>query len=347
MRLGEMERVSMGAAKFLKVALTACLLAGPALWSGATAKEPSKSAKGGRTGSVANDAKIRPLQAAGSRVVMELPRAFETAPRFVGFFDEKREISFLVSDLPAEAFAKMTEGFTPALLKERGFLDPREGTLERKDRYIYRRFAQTSPNGLVQKFVLVFTDDTATGMISGNVPTTLLSSGALSERDIEAMLASARLVEKKLELPLVATLGDTATLKPALVYGQSQIWTLDGKHGEGFELSPAIVVAASATYETTATPQQYAAAALGSLAGHKNIALIGNAKPLKIGAHRGIELTASAEATKSGAQRALYQFLIPQASGGHVRFIGIAPFADKDLWFVAFRRSVASLKLKE
>jgi hypothetical protein len=301
-----------------------------------TAKEPKRA-----------DAGVRPLQAAGSRVVMDLPAVFQTAPRFVGFFDEKREISFLVSDLPAEAFSKMADGFTPALLRERGFLDPREGTLERKDRYIFRRFAQTSPNGLVQKFVLVFGDDTATGMVSGNVPTTLLSSGALTVRDIEVMLTSARLVEKTVELPLVATLGDTASLKSALIYGQTQIWTVDGKHGEGVELSPAIVVAVSATYEATVKPKQYAAAALSSLAGHKNVALMGDAKLLKIGAHSGIELTASAEATKSGEPRALYQFLIPQSSGGHVRFIGIAPLADKDLWFVSFRRSVASLKLKE
>jgi hypothetical protein len=337
----------MAVAKFLKVAAAAWLLAVPALPDRAIAKEPSKAAKGSPSGATAADAKTKPMQAAGSRVVMDLPSVFQSAPRFVGFFDEKRQISFVISDLPAEAFAKMAEGFTTALLKERGFLDPRDGTLERTDRYVYRRFAQTSPNGLVQKFVLVFTDDTATGMISGNVPTTLLSSGALTERDIEAMLASARLVEKKLELPLLATLGDTASLKPALTYGQTQIWTVDGKHGEGVELSPAIIIAASATYDATAKPQQYAAAALGSLAGHKNIALIGDAKPMKIGAHSGIELTASAEGAKSGQPRALYQFLIPQASGGYVRFIGIAPLADKDLWFVSFRRSVASLKLKD
>jgi hypothetical protein len=235
----------------------------------------------------------------------------------------------------------------PAVLAERGFLDPREGTLARTDRYLYRRFAQTSPNGLVQKFILVFANDETTSMVSGNVPTPLLSSGIITERDIEVMLVSARLASAKSELPLVATLGDTSSLKPALTYGQTQIWTVDGKHGEQGALSPAIIIAASASYDTAAKPQQIAAAGLSGLAGHQNISLIGNAKPLKIGVHDGIELTATAEAAKTGEPRALYQFLIPQASGGYVRLIGIAPMADKDLWFVSFRRSVASLKLKD
>jgi hypothetical protein len=313
----------------------------------AAAKEPTKAVGTAAAERGSATATARPMQAAGSRVVMDLPGVFQSAPRFVGFFDEKRQISFVISDLPAEAFAKMADGFTPALLKERGFLDPREGTLERKDRHLYRRFAQTSPNGLVQKFVLIFANDEATGMVSANVPTPLLSSGAISERDIEVMLTSARLVGAKTELPLVATLGDTASLKQALTYGQTQIWTVDGARGELGMESPAIIIAASVSYDAVTKPRQVAAAALSSLAGHQNIRLIGDAKPLKLGAHSGIELTATADAAKSGERRALYQFLIPQASGGYVRFIGIAPFADKDLWLISFRRSVASLKLKD
>ncbi len=330
--------------RLLAMATSVVLLATPCA---VIATEPPKTSEKSATKGTKSDTALRPLQAAGSRVVMDLPKAFQTAPRFVGFFDEKREISFVISDMPAEAFDKMSEGFTSALLKERGFLDPRDGTLERQDRYLYRRFAQSSPNGLVQKFVMIFATAEATGMVSGNVPTQLLSSGAVTEREIKTMLASARLVSAKAELPLVATLGDTASLKLSLTYGQTQIWTVDGKTGEQGTLSPAIILAASVSYDAVAKPAQIAAASLSSLAGHRNIALVGRATVTTIGAHKGIELTALADADKTGELRALYQFLIPQASGGYVRFIGIAPRADKDLWFVSFRQSIKSLKLKD
>jgi hypothetical protein len=290
---------------------------------------------------------VQPLQAQGSRVIMDLPKAFVPAPRFVGFIDEKRQISFVIADFPAEAMAKMADGFNASKLQERGFLDPREGTLARTDTYIYRRFAQTSPNGLMQKFILVFGNGDATGMVSANVPTPLLSSGAVTEREIETMLVSARLATQKLSLPIVATLGDTASLKLALTYGQTQIWTVDGKSGASDVMSPSIILAASATYEPVAKPAQLAAAALTATAGHRNIALIGVPVSVTLGPHNGIELTATADAEKSDEPRALYQFLMPQADGGYIRFIGIAPRADKDLWFVAFRRSVKTIKLKD
>jgi hypothetical protein len=258
----------MPSPKTLIASLAVFAMSLPVLVFEAGAKEPPKPAAKQAARGAVDDTTVRPVQAAGSRVVMDLPGAFQTAPRFVGFFDEKRQISFVISDLPAEAFAKLADGFTPAILAERGFLDPREGVLERKDRYLYRRFAQTSPNGLVQKFVLVFANDEATGMVSANVPTPLLSSGAVTERDIEVMLISARLATAKSELPLVATLGDTASLKPALTYGQTQIWTVDGKHGEPGALSPAIIVAASVSFDGVAKPRQVAAAGLSSLAGH-------------------------------------------------------------------------------
>jgi hypothetical protein len=290
---------------------------------------------------------VRALQAPGSRVIMDLPKSFMPTPRFVGFMDEARQISFVIADFPAEAMAKMAEGFSPSALQGRGFLDPREATLTRQDTYIFRRFAQTSPTGLVQKFVLVFSDGTATAMVSANVPTPLLSSGAVTERAIELMLASARLAPNQMRLPLVATLSDTASLKLALTAGQTQMWTVDGTSGEARVASPAIILAASMTYDRVSNPAQLAASALGGLAGHRNIAFVGNAVAVKIGQHAGFELTATADADTNGEPRALYQFLIPQAEGGYLRFIGIAPRADKDLWFVAFRNSVKSLKVKD
>ncbi len=326
------------------LALVAAFLGAPC---GALAKDPPKSAEKSAGKITQSGSALQPLQAAGSRVVMDLPKAFRTAPRFVGFYDEKREISFVISDMPAEAFDKMREGFTPESLKERGFLDPREGILARGDRYLYRRFAQTSPKGLMQKFVMIFATAGATGMVSGNVPTPLLSSGAVTEREIETFLASARLVSTKAELPPVATLVDSASLKRSLTYGQTQIWTVDGKQGEQGSLSPSIIIAASMSYDAVAKPAQIAVAGVSSLAGHRNIALEGSPAVKTIGPHKGIELTATAEADKTAEPRALYQFLIPQASGGYVRFIGIAPRADKDLWFVSFRQSIKSLKLKD
>jgi hypothetical protein len=288
-----------------------------------------------------------PMQALGSRVLMDLPKSFSPAPRFVGFFDQGRQMSFVVSDFPSEAYPKLTASFTPALLAERGFLDPRAGQLGRSDAHTYIRAAQKSPAGLMQKFMLIFADATNTVMIAANVPTPLLDSGTVKARDIESMLISARLATTKKEMPPLASLGDTGSLKLALTYGKTMMWTVDGRHGEAGMSSPSIVIAASTNYEQVENATQLAVAGLNTLAGHRKIGFIGKPQVATIGTHKGVELSATAEADPSGEGRAVFQFLIPQETGGFVRFIGIAPLAEKDLWFVTFRRSIKTMRLRE
>jgi hypothetical protein len=289
----------------------------------------------------------QPMQAIGSRAVMDLPKSFSSAQRFVGFFDEERQMSFVISDMPAEAYAKMAQTFTPALLAERGFLDPRAGKLERTDAHTYIRAAQKSPAGLTQKFMLIFADASNTVMIAANIPTPLLDTGAVTERDIETILASARLAATKKELPPIASLGDTGSLKLALTYGQTMMWTLDGKTGSAAMSSPSIVIGASTNYDKVENPMQTAVAGINALAGHRNIAFIGKPQVATIGPHKGVEISATAESDPSGERRSLYQFLVPQETGGYVRFIGIAPLAGQDLWFVTFRQSIKTMRLRE
>jgi hypothetical protein len=288
-----------------------------------------------------------PMQALGSRVLMDLPKSFSPAPRFVGFFDQERQMSFVVSDFPSDAYPKLTASFTPALLAERGFLDSRLGKLERTDAHTYIRAAQKSPAGLTQKFMLIFADATNTVMIAANVPTPLLDSGAVKERDIETMLVSARLAASKKEMPPIASLSDTGSLKSALIYGQTMMWTVDGKTGSGAMSSPSIIVAASINYDIVANPMQTAVAGINALASHRNIAFIGKPQASTIGPHKGVEISATAESESTGDRRGVFQFLIPLETGGYVRFIGIAPLAEKDLWFVTFRQSIKTMRLRE
>jgi hypothetical protein len=288
-----------------------------------------------------------PMQATGSRVMMDLPKSFSSAPRFVGFFDEGRQISFVISDMPADAYAKMAQSFTPALLAERGFLDPRPGKLERSDAHTYIRAAQKSPGGLTQKFLLIFADSTNTAMIAANVPTPLLDSGAVKERDIETMLVSARLAATKKEMASIVSLADPGSLKIALTYGQTMMWTVDGKSGSTGMSSPSIIIAASTNYDKVESPVHTAVAGINALAGHRNITFIGKPQVTTIGPHNGVEISATAESDPSGERRGLFQFLIPQETGGYVRFIGIAPLVETDLWFVTFRQSIKTMRLRE
>lgn len=293
-----------------------------------------------------SDTALRALQVLGGRVMMDLPPSFAATDRFVGYYDTSRQISFVSAEMPPEAYESMVAGFNADALSKRGFLDPKTATLARADRHIYLRAAQSTPAGLYQKFLLVFAAPDATVTISGNVPTPMLSSSAVTEADIERMLVSARLAPTKSDLKQLVTLADTASLKPALVYGQTQIWTEDGKSGSAGATSPSIIVAASTNYDVVDNAVQLSTSALAALSGQRNIAFKGNAKRAKLGPHTGVELTASADDATSAQPRFLYQFLLPQASGGYVRLIGIAPYGDRDLWLIAFRRAVASMRVQ-
>jgi hypothetical protein len=331
----------MHSQRFARILIAALLTLLPLSASAVAAGKPKAAAK------AAVPEQALPMQAIGSRVMMDLSPSFSSAPRFVGFFDEGRQISFVISDMPAEAYPKMAQSFTPALLAERGFLDPRAGQLERSDAHTYIRAAQKSPGGLIQKFMMIFADAANTAMIAANVPTSLLDSGAVKERDIETMLVSARLATTKKEMPPIATLGDTGSLKIALTYGQTMMWTVDGKSGAAAMSSPSIVLAASINYDKVENPMQTAIAGLNGLASHRNIAFIGKPQVSIIGPHKGVEISATAESDPSGERRGIFQFLIPQETGGYVRFIGIAPLAEKDLWFVTFRQSIKTMRLRE
>jgi hypothetical protein len=290
---------------------------------------------------------LRSQQAQGSRVVLDLAPSFEPAPRFVGFWDEGRNISVVMSDMPAAAYDQLAQGFTPEALIKRGFLDPRAGSLKRDGDYVYFRAAQTSPAGLMQKYLLAIRAPDATALVSINVPTTSLTRGDVSDAEFEAILQSARIVAVAPPIDEIVSISDPGPLKLALTYGQTRIYTVDGKSGAPGSTAPSLLITTSMNYDSVEKPAAVAAAALTSLAGYKTMAIIGDPRVVTVAGYAAVEAMAKGEAETSGDVHAVYQVLIPQTTGGYVRLLGIAPLAEQDQWFFQFRKSAATLKIRD
>jgi hypothetical protein len=288
--------------------------------------------------------KAKPSQAPGSKVIVDIPPTFEAAERFVGFWDDSRRVSIVIADMPVVAYDDIAKGFTPDKLAARGFKDYREGKLDRSDTYMYRRAVQDSAEGPHEKFILVFKSADATSILTINVPKPILDKGEVKAEEFEAILQSARPANATVPMRQVASISDPAPLKLAMSFGQTQIWTIDGKSGEPGSISPAIMLSASVNFDEVDKPVEMAANALRTLAGHSNIQL-GKPKTFEVPGNIGVEFTATATDAKTNEPRSLYQLFVAPKDGGFVRLIGIAPRAQQDEWFVIFRRTAKTLKL--
>jgi hypothetical protein len=308
---------------------------------GAAAKEPPTQPERSL------DAVARGAQAPGSKIAVDLSPSFVAADRFVGFWDDTRKISIVITDMPVGAYDQVSASMTPELMETRGFKGARAAMLGRVGPYIYRRATQSTPGGLVEKFILVFAAADGTALVAINVPTSLFDTGAVSDREFETVLASARFGGAAPPVEALASLADPGPLKLALTSGQTRIWTVDGKSGSAGATCPAIVLTVSTTFDAVEKPAQLAAAALMQLAGHKAIAIKGNPTVRTVAGRPAVELWAASEDEKTGEPRALYQVLIPLNSGGYVRFVGIAPAAERDQWFFQFRKSADTLSVNE
>ncbi len=152
-------------------------------------------------------------QIAGTRVTLDLPDGYEQVSDYVlGFAHRQLGVRFLVArELDARSLDfRIRELESPAGLQRlaRGeWRDPQPSTLGRTDRYAYVRLKQTVEGRDEAIFLLVFGAPALTAELLAIVPQDKLADGTVPLADIERVLASARIVEEKLDLPAPARFG--------------------------------------------------------------------------------------------------------------------------------------------
>ena len=150
-------------------------------------------------------------QIPGTHVTIDLPEDYEPFSNVgimevvSGFAHPRLDVRFSV---PVELRGPTLEWLVGRLslksgqkeLLERRWRKPRIGKLERTDQHLYIRFTKSATGRDQAVFMLVFGAADQTVEIVATVPPDKLNNGTVQVADIERVLASARIVERRLEM---------------------------------------------------------------------------------------------------------------------------------------------------
>lgn len=288
-----------------------------------------------------------PMQATNSRVVLDLPGEFTASKLFSGFQNETSGVSYVILELPPQAYDELAAGFQGPEFAKRGLTDAVSGKLARTDSYIYMRARQQTPAGAYAKFFVLFKTADQTVLVSANAPLAAVESGSIAPADIERALASAHTAAAAATQDLYK-LGYLGPFKPAgTLVGTSTLYTLDGRmepERKG-EVRSTLVVAPSLDQRDIHKPETLATGLLSSLSGFKGISA-GKPQRQVINGVEAVSLDAEAVDSEHEAPVRIHQTLLLPKSGGYIRLLGIATEADKQRLAPEFARIADSVTLK-
>ncbi len=287
-------------------------------------------------------------QAPGSRVAIDLPTGFTPARAYSGFENAALSSSFVIMEMPGEAFDQVKAGLTPEALAGKGITKVQLKSLARPDPHVYLSGEQPSPMGRIAKFMLVIRDGNASALISGNIPTEAIDSGKLTVAAVEAALKSARIASTAMPEKPLFTLTDIGSFKSAgSVAGTAKAYTLDGSlapppgaKSTGREL---FLVAPSLDARPVGDLEAFTKAALLSLAGAKDLK-VATFEPVAIGGLKGLASTASGRDTNEDRPLHVYHVVLVNPAGGYYRLVGMTYDADPKPRLAEFERMANSFK---
>ncbi|WP_245263226.1 hypothetical protein [Azorhizobium doebereinerae] len=267
----------------------------------------------------------------GVSIGLAPPPGMGPSAGFAGF-QHPSGASIVVVEMPAEAYAQLTEKFTPETLRSSGFivagaaqplqLADGEGRL--------LRGTQDANGQTYAKWVVIARGPGTTALVTAQVPEG--ARAQVSDAAVEAALRSiAFRPQQSLQDQIGAlpfTIGDTAGFRAVRVIAGSGLLLTDGPKDVDPDATQPIVVVASSLGAPTSPADQDALArrALGTLAQMSEISITDEKRAMR-GAATVLLLHATAKDARSGRLVQVTQTVI-FSEGRYVRVVGIAP-ADR------------------
>lgn len=285
----------------------------------------------------------RPIQALNSRVVLDLPEGYVPSQTFSGFHNEALGVSYVIQELPAEAYQELVQGFTPERLAARAIQDAEIGTLARPGQHIYIRARQAHAGTAYEKLIIVLTTDGLTVLVTANVPKKALDAKSTSIHEVEAVLASTS-VAPTINARDLFRLGDEGSFKPAGRFlGTARLYTLDGvmEPTEKGKARSALIVAPSLDLGAVGDAGELAQQLIRSLAGFIDVKP-GEGAAIKISGLEGVAIEAKAVHESDRHEVRVYQVLLVRPEGGYYRIVGVARAEEADRLMPEFIRIASS-----
>ena len=286
-------------------------------------------------------AALQPARAAdvifppGARVGLLPPTGLSAAQAFPGFETEDHSVKVLVTELPADAYAEVTNAFKAGTPTSTGAKP--ESLQTSAGLGYYTAENARDANGNVRRYSMILSGGTFSGYVAVQVPEN--ATKIYSDDVVRQMLASAAVrkdvpVDEQLALmPFKVTeLGNFKTIRT--LAPSAALVLADRDEGSGFEPAPFMVIGLIGSTPPDADDRaRFAQQAATTIPGVRD-ARITMSEPIRIDGQAGYETRIDATSGKDNTAVTVVQWL---RFGGQrmLRIIGSAP---RDQWPTAFPR---------
>jgi hypothetical protein len=271
----------------------------------------------------------------GQRVGLQLPTGLAAAKSFPGFETEDHSVKVLVTELPADAYAEVTNAFKAGTPTSSGAKP--ESLQTGAGLGYYTAENAKDGNATVRRYSMILAGGTFSGYVAIQVPEN--ATKIYSDDVVRQMLASASIrkdvpVDEQLSLmPFNVT--DLGNFKTVRTLAPSAALVLaDGDEATGFEPAPFMVIGLVGSTPPEADDRaRFAQQAATTIPGVRD-ARITMSEPIRIDGQPGYETRIDATSGKDNTSVTVVQWL---RFGGQrmLRIIGSAP---RDQWSAAFPR---------
>jgi hypothetical protein len=293
-------------------------------------------------------AAAQPVFPPGSRLGLTPPKGMEVSKRFTGFEDPGKASITLV-ELPAEAYAKLVEGFSKEVLEKQGVTVKAYEQLKVAGQPALYVAGEQAGNAKLRRWVLAINEPSVTAMI---VAQSAGSEQGYGEDEMRAALTSVALraprpVEEQMA-PLPFKLGERAGFRPVRVLSGNALLLTEGPQDVIKDVEQPILVisnAAGPVPPTDEARERLSKAALGSNQTLKEFA-IERSQSFRQGGVDWHEIVARAKDATSNEPVVVMQ-TIRFAPGTTLRMMGIAREDKRGALLPRFRSVIDSVTLKE
>lgn len=288
-----------------------------------------------------------PVFVAGSSAGLVPPPAMTPATGFAGFRTPSGS-SIVITDMPPEAQAELSGGFTAERLKAQGLVDARREDVQVDGRKAILVTARQTVSGVtVGKAILVAASPDATVMIVAN---RLPTDASVTDADMRRALLStvlrkpASLEEQVAALPF--RVDDRAGFRVVRAFGGSSLALTEGPKDVDPEGEQPFVIVAAAL-GSAAVPPDLDAFARRALSGVSQLAgaTVEATRTYERDGHAWHELVATAKGARAGESLVVLQAFrfTGQADRGYLRVIAMGPATARDALLARFRRVAESV----
>lgn len=290
----------------------------------------------------AGDARVVP----GTRVALAPPPQFVESDRFPGFVHRETNASIVVNEIPA-AFEQTMAGLTAGGLKTRDIvLLRREPIAVGGLSGLLLHLSQNAYGVRYLKWVSVFGDERHTTMITASFPADAEArfSAPLREAVASAQVVSAPPPPEE-SAGALFDLAPAEGLKTARRLGSKLVMTSGGEFPAAKPTDPILVAGASTTRGLVVQNRRdFAIARALAIASLKEIRIT-KTRPVSIGGLEGFEVLAKALDRATGESMIVCQTLLFGRTD-YFLMQGIARDADRGTYLPAFRKTMASFRLR-